>query len=86
MTQEPQAAIQERLSRLEQIIPALAQAWPALALELEARRARFVDLLIASDDEQRRGRIKELSDLLELPKRLQEERTRLQLQAKAELL
>jgi len=55
-------------------------------LELEARRARFVDLLIASDDEQRRGRIKELSDLLELPKRLQEERTRLQLQAKAELL
>ena len=86
MTQETQAAIQERLSRLEQIIPALAQAWPALVVELEARRARFVELLIASDDEQRRGRIKELSDLLELPTRLQEERTRLQLQAKAELL
>ena len=34
---------------------------------------RYVKQLIAADDEQRRGRIKELSDLLELPMRLRQE-------------
>lgn len=58
---------------MNQWLPALETAWPALAPLLEERRVRYVKQLIAADDEQRRGRIKELSDLLELPMRLRQE-------------
>lgn len=73
MTQEHQEALTQRLDQLNQWLPALETAWPALAPLLEERRMRYVKQLIAADDEQRRGRIKELSDLLELPSRLQQE-------------
>lgn len=79
MTQETQTpeAVALRMNQLTQWLPALEQVWPALAPLLEERRMRFVKQLIAADDEQRRGRIKELSDLLELPTRLQAELTEL---------
>lgn len=81
--QELQAQIARRVDQLTQWVPALQQAWPALAPLLEERRARYVTRLIATEDEQARGRIKELSDLLELPMRLQRELAELHQKAQA---
>ena len=59
-------------------------AWPTLYPLLAERRDRFVKDLIAAESEEKRGRIKELLDLLELPMRLQKELSDLEQQISAE--
>lgn len=49
-------------------------AWPFLAAELRAKRDALVQQLIGKDNEETRGRIKALQDVLNLPETLSQER------------
>jgi hypothetical protein len=52
---------------------ALAAAWGPLEKHLRERKADLVLKLVSKNDDEVRGRIKEIDDLLELPERLQQE-------------
>lgn len=52
---------------------ALSGAWPILKPWLQERKDELTALLVSVNDEQTRGRIKELDDILKLPERLQNE-------------
>jgi hypothetical protein len=65
--------VKERLAELMLLQGALSAGWNSLKGHLEKRKAELVVGLISHDDEQMRGRIKELDDLLGLPERLQRE-------------
>ena len=52
---------------------ALAGAWPFLKPWLEQCKMELTNLLISCNDEETRGRIKQLDDILKLPERLQNE-------------
>jgi hypothetical protein len=65
---------QERIAQLDLAIEALRPAWDHFAAILIERADRLTQDLIAQDNEQTRGRIKALRDLLELPEQLQQER------------
>lgn len=47
--------------------------WPTIQQELRARRNSLTDNLIAENNEQTRGRIKEMEDLINLPTTLYSE-------------
>lgn len=64
---------QQRLAEIMAFQGALQAIWPIFSKELEKRRQENILRLIASDNEEARGRIKELSDLLDLPQRLNQE-------------
>lgn len=64
--------LQERIEQINAQIQAL-QA-PALLELLKERIAELTDKLIGEENEQTRGRIKALRDLLNLPEALQHER------------
>lgn len=64
--------LEERLIQINALLPALQH--PALAAMLTARIAELTNKLIAQDNEQTRGAIKELRALLNLPDTLQHER------------
>lgn len=63
----------DRLAQIAQLEQGLQAAWPTLLAHLQSRRSELVVALVAHEDEQMRGRIKELDDLLSLPQRLQQE-------------
>lgn len=52
--------------------------WEVLSKYLQDRKDHLIVGLVASDNDQTRGRIKEINDLLELPSRLQQEAIHLQ--------
>lgn len=66
----------ERLNELNAVLPALA-AWPSISVEIERRIGELTERLIAQDNEQTRGAIKELRYLIDLPATLQSERDHL---------
>lgn len=66
----------ERLNELNAVLPALA-AWPRISVEIERRIGDLTERLIAQDNEQTRGAIKELRYLIDLPAVLQSERDHL---------
>lgn len=74
MTPEAQA----RLAEIAPLQQALEAAWGPLAKCLNERKAAHVLKLVASNDDQVRGRIKEIDDLLALPERLHQEAMSLQ--------
>lgn len=67
------------MTRLDQVEQALAacSVWPRLVVEIELRIADLTNKLIAKDDEQTRGAIKELRTLIDLPETLRYERDHL---------
>lgn len=69
----------ERLAQLAQMQQGLNSAWPTLSTWLLERKDRFTRELIETNDEETRGRIKELVTILELPQGLQDEAIALQL-------
>lgn len=69
---------EERLAEISPLQHGLLASWPTLKPYLEARRLLLTGKLVLEDNEQTRGRIKELNDLLELPERLQQEAVNLQ--------
>lgn len=64
---------QERMAQLAPLQQGLEAAWPTLKPHLEARKADLLKTLVSSNDEQVRGKIKQLDELLELPASLQQE-------------
>lgn len=65
---------EDRLGEIATWLEAVKGAWPLLSAELERRIAEHTTALISADNEQTRGRIKALRELLELPKTLDDER------------
>lgn len=64
----------DRLDQINNALNALRPAWPHFAAVLNERIADATLKLISENDEQTRGRIKALRDLLNLPETLQQER------------
>jgi hypothetical protein len=65
---------EERLGQLDQALEALRTAWPTVLPTLHERADELTVSLIGENDEQTRGRIKELMKLIELPQALKSER------------
>lgn len=65
---------EDRLDELDEQLQALAHVWPVLLPLLQARTQSHVVSLIGANDEQVRGRVKALMELIELPDALQQER------------
>lgn len=66
-------ALETRRAVILALTDALRGCWPLLLPELQARAEARTAQLIAVNDEQTRGRIKELQDLQSLPTSLQHE-------------
>lgn len=64
----------ERLNHIEATLKAIPNGWPFLMVELKLIIAQHIERLITQDDEETRGRIKALRDLLDLPEVLESER------------
>lgn len=65
---------QERIDQIGTTLEALRPAWPHLLFILQERADSLMLELVAQNDEQKRGRIKALRELMELPQTLQQER------------
>ena len=78
MEAEQIARVQARLTLINQLLGALQTVWPQLEAHLVERKDRFTKQLVAANNEEIRGRIKELSELMELPTRLHREAVDLQ--------
>lgn len=66
--------IEGRIGQIGRVLDALRGAWPALSMEIQSRVTQLTESLITQDNEQERGAIKELRNLLNLPETLQYER------------
>lgn len=64
----------DRLNEIEEVMPLLASSWQRISVELRYRIDILTERLIASNDEQARGAIKELMQLIDLPATLKSER------------
>jgi hypothetical protein len=65
---------EQRIEDIDQALAALRGAWPFIASELHTRITELTGQLVNENNEQTRGRIKALLDLMELPITLQQER------------
>lgn len=65
---------EERIAQIEETLRSLAPAWQVLTALLDEKARALTGELIAQDNEQTRGRIKQLRELMELPELLQQER------------
>lgn len=65
---------EERLDRINRLLAGLGGVWHLIAAELQTREQGLIADLISQDDEQKRGAIKELRTLLNLPETLHQER------------
>lgn len=66
--------INARLDYLNTTLSAFDTAWPKLAGEIQSRIDHLTLKLISANDDETRGAIKELRDLLNLPESLRYER------------
>lgn len=64
----------ERLAQISATLDAIRPGWPVLSVEIAKRIDDLTLQLIGQNDEQTRGRIKELRNLLDFPVSLQQER------------
>ena len=66
--------LEQRRAHITQTLSVLHPIWPLLTAEVVVRISDMTERLIAQDDEQTRGGIKALRELLNLPETLQHER------------
>lgn len=66
----------ERLNELNTLMPALS-SWPLISAEIKHRIAELTERLVAQNNEETRGAIKELRYLIDLPETLRSERDHL---------
>lgn len=64
----------ERIAQINQTLEALRSGWPFFAAVMQERVGELTASLIAENNEQTRGRLKELRQLMELPDTLTQER------------
>lgn len=62
-----------RLNEIDRLLGSLS-AWPLIAQEIKHRIGELTDRLISQENEQTRGAIKQLRDLIDLPVTLKQER------------
>lgn len=63
-----------RIEQIDAILKVIQSGWPFLLAEVQARIADETERLITQNNEETRGRIKALRDLLTLPETLESER------------
>jgi len=63
-----------RIEEIEAALQAIRPGWPFFVAEVQARIEQLIGSLIAQNDEETRGRIKALRDLIDLPETLEAER------------
>ena len=63
-----------RIEQIDAMLQAIRPGWPFLMAEVQARIADETERLIAQNNEETRGRIKALRDLMTLPETLEAER------------
>lgn len=73
MTNEQQAELRARVDQVQACLNALAGAWAPLARELGRIRAEKVESLVTENNEQTRGAVKQIDEVLQLPNNLREE-------------
>lgn len=66
--------LQQRADEISKTLQAIQHGWPFLLAELHAQVERNVERLISQNNEETRGRIKALRDLMNLPEMLEAER------------
>lgn len=66
--------VRSRITTITQLLDALPSIWPLLTSEIESLQYDLVQSLIAENNEQKRGMIKALSMIKELPQSLESER------------
>lgn len=67
-----------RLEHIEAALQAIQPGWPFLLTELQAQIDREIERLVIQNNEETRGRIKALRDLMTLPDALVAERAGIQ--------
>lgn len=65
---------QARIAEITNCLQAISQGWPFLMTEIQNRINTLTLQLISQDNEQTRGRIKQLRDLQDFPETLEQER------------
>ncbi len=73
MSPEQLDAARVRLMVLQAASGAMEAAWPYLTPMLQGLRAEKVEALVSADDQELRGRIKQIDDLLQMPQYLRSE-------------
>lgn len=73
MTDDQQAELRARIDQVQSALNALAGAWAPLAREFERIRAEKVAALVTRNNEQTRGAVKQIDEVLQLPNNLREE-------------
>jgi hypothetical protein len=63
-----------RIEQIEATLKAIQPGWPFLLVEVQALIVQQTERLITQNNEETRGRIKALRDLMDLPDALQAER------------
>lgn len=67
-------AQEERVEHINKTLQAMQTAWPFFMVELKAKLHDKTESLITQNDDEARGAIKMLRELMELPEALQQER------------
>ena len=65
-------AVHARISEIS-ALTGMLQLWPTLRPELERQKLALVDNLVTQENEQIRGRIKQINDFIDLPSALNQE-------------
>lgn len=65
---------EERLTQIDATLTALRNVWPVVLPVLQDKATSLTAELIGQDNEQTRGRIKQLRELMDLPETLHQER------------
>jgi type VI protein secretion system component VasF len=73
VTDEQQAELRGRVNQVQGLLNAIEGAWAPLARELARMRAEKVESLVTENNEQTRGAVKQIDEVLQLPNNLREE-------------
>lgn len=73
MTPEQEQDVRQRADQVQAVLNALPGAWAPLAREFERIRAEKVQSLITANNEEVRGGIKLIDEVLQLPNNLRQE-------------
>lgn len=66
--------IERRIGDISRFMEAMSHGWPFLSAELKRRADDLTESLVSTNNEETRGRIKQLRDVLDMPEALASER------------
>ncbi len=65
--------VRSRLSETMATLTAMDGVWPHITRELQRKRLAYLETLVVAEDQELRGRIKEIDELLRMPQYLRME-------------